>query len=120
MTKVRPLAPKFLEIVLGNKLFSFNPVLLYLFQKATENLFFIVLLMFSIFQLGRFKKHFPFFNFQDLLSVPDFLAGAMEDWGLVSFRSSYLLYDEKRVTLDQKKMITLVIAHELAHQVKSQ
>ena len=41
----------------------------------------------------------------------------MEDWGLVSFRSSYLLYDEKRVTLDQKKMITLVIAHELAHQV---
>ena len=53
----------------------------------------------------------------DLLSVPDFLAGAMEDWGLVSFRSSYLLYDVKRVTLEQKKMIALVISHELAHQV---
>eukprot|EP00795_Rhopilema_esculentum_P007813 gene7813-13677_t len=52
----------------------------------------------------------------DLLSVPDFLAGAMEDWGLVSFRSSYLIYDKEYVTLDQKKMITLVIAHELAHQ----
>jgi len=52
----------------------------------------------------------------DLLSVPDFLAGAMEDWGLVSFRSSYLLYDERRVTMDQKKMIALVISHELAHQ----
>lgn len=55
--------------------------------------------------------------FSDLLAVPDFLAGAMEDWGLVSFRSSYLMYEENLVTVDQKKMVTLVIAHELAHQV---
>eukprot|EP00794_Sanderia_malayensis_P004789 gene4789-5416_t len=52
----------------------------------------------------------------DLLAVPDFLAGAMEDWGLVSFRNSYLIFEENMTTTDQKKLVALVIAHELAHQ----
>ena len=53
----------------------------------------------------------------DLLAVPEFMAGAMEDWGLVSFRSAYIVYDEKLSTIEQKRQVTLVIAHELAHQV---
>ena len=49
--------------------------------------------------------------------MPEFMAGAMEDWGLVSFRSAYIIHDEKLSTIEQKRQVTLVIAHELAHQV---
>ena len=61
-------------------------------------------------------NHF-YFYISDLLSVPDFSAGAMEDWGLISFRSSLLIFDEKFSTIENKKTGALVIAHELAHQV---
>ena len=49
--------------------------------------------------------------------MPDFMAGAMEDWGLVSFRSAYLVFDEEIMTVESMRQVTLVIAHELAHQV---
>lgn len=52
----------------------------------------------------------------DLLAVPDFMAGAMEDWGLVSFRSAYLIFDKELMTVEYLRQVTLVIAHELAHQ----
>ena len=42
----------------------------------------------------------------------------MEDWGLVSFRSAYLIFDPTIMTVETMRQITLVIAHELAHQVK--
>lgn len=58
---------------------------------------------------------FPLFS--DLLAVPDFLNGAMEEWGLVMFRRSYLVYDEQFSSSDVKLKMTKVIAHELAHQV---
>jgi len=58
------------------------------------------------------------FCFLDLLAVPNFQAGAMEDWGLISFRSSLLVFDSKYSTIDYKRTGALVIAHELAHQVK--
>ena len=45
------------------------------------------------------------------------MAGAMEDWGLVSFRSAYLVFDEQVMTPESLRQVTLVIAHELAHQV---
>ena len=41
----------------------------------------------------------------------------MEDWGLVSFRTAYLIYDRELMTAESMRQITLVIAHELAHQV---
>ena len=53
----------------------------------------------------------------DLLAVPEFMAGAMEDWGLVSFRGAYLVFDEEVMTPESLRQVTLVIAHELAHQV---
>jgi len=52
----------------------------------------------------------------DMLAVPDFLIGAMEEWGLVMFRRSYLVYDEQFCSTGVKLAMTKVIAHELAHQ----
>ncbi|RMX39901.1 hypothetical protein pdam_00022441, partial [Pocillopora damicornis] len=52
----------------------------------------------------------------DLLAVPDFLNGAMEEWGLVVFRRALLVYDEQFTSTDAKVKMTKVIAHELAHQ----
>ena len=56
-------------------------------------------------------------SFPDMLAVPDFLIGAMEEWGLVMFRRSYLVYDEQFCSTGVKLAMTKVIAHELAHQV---
>jgi puromycin-sensitive aminopeptidase len=51
----------------------------------------------------------------DLVAVPDFEAGAMENAGAVFFRETLLLVDEKRATLREKKRAIEVICHELAH-----
>ncbi|XP_076397775.1 aminopeptidase N-like [Megachile rotundata] len=52
----------------------------------------------------------------DQISIKDFSAGAMENWGLVTYRESALLYEEGVTTLRSKQSITTVIAHEFAHQ----
>jgi len=49
------------------------------------------------------------------VALPDFEAGAMENWGLVTYRESALLVS-KEATLATKKSVALVIAHELSHQ----
>ncbi|KAF7660174.1 hypothetical protein LDENG_00286820 [Lucifuga dentata] len=51
----------------------------------------------------------------DLVAIPDFLAGAMENWGLITFRETSLLV-LKQSSLLQKQLVASVIAHELAHQ----
>ena len=51
----------------------------------------------------------------DQVAVPDFDAGAMENWGLVTYRESCLLIDET-TTLADKIQIATVITHELSHQ----
>ncbi|KAK5730403.1 hypothetical protein LTR15_000340 [Elasticomyces elasticus] len=52
----------------------------------------------------------------DLLAVHEFSHGAMENWGLITYRTTALLFDE--ATSDQKyrNRIVYVVAHELAHQ----
>jgi aminopeptidase N len=50
------------------------------------------------------------------LGLPDFSAGAMENWGLVTYREAALLLDPDNTTLDRKQYVATVIAHELAHQ----
>ncbi|MGB5695599.1 MAG: M1 family metallopeptidase [Polyangiales bacterium] len=52
----------------------------------------------------------------DLVAVPDFAAGAMENVGLITFREWLLLLDEESATEDQRRAFAYVLAHELAHQ----
>lgn len=49
------------------------------------------------------------------VALPDFEAGAMENWGLVTYRESMLLAS-KTATLGTKKSVALTVAHELSHQ----
>lgn len=51
----------------------------------------------------------------DLIAIPDFAVGAMENWGAITFRETALLLDEAG-GINQKRRIAEVIAHELAHQ----
>ncbi len=50
------------------------------------------------------------------VALPDFSAGAMENWGLVTYREAYLLLDPDNTSLEMKQLVATVIAHELAHQ----
>ncbi len=52
----------------------------------------------------------------DMIAIPDFESGAMENWGAVTYRETALLVDEKNSSLPNKQWTALVIAHELAHQ----
>lgn len=52
----------------------------------------------------------------DLIAVPDFASGAMENWGAITYRETALLYDEKHSSAANKQWVAIVIAHEIAHQ----
>ncbi|XP_017320538.2 glutamyl aminopeptidase [Ictalurus punctatus] len=52
----------------------------------------------------------------DKIAIPDFGTGAMENWGLITYRESNLLYDEKESSSYNKQRVASVIAHELVHQ----
>lgn len=51
----------------------------------------------------------------DLIAIPDFAAGAMENWGAVTYRETAILVDESLTSTANKQWVALVIAHELAH-----
>ena len=53
---------------------------------------------------------------QDLAAIPDFDAGAMENWGLITYRETLLLFDEENSSPADKESVTLVNAHEISHQ----
>ncbi|NXY22077.1 AMPN Aminopeptidase, partial [Atrichornis clamosus] len=52
----------------------------------------------------------------DQVGLPDFNAGAMENWGLVTYRENSLLFDAAYSSTGNKERVVTVIAHELAHQ----
>jgi aminopeptidase N len=52
----------------------------------------------------------------DMIAIPDFEAGAMENFGAITYRETDLLLDEKTASVDDKKEVALVVAHEMAHQ----
>ncbi|KAM0255025.1 hypothetical protein ACHAQJ_006173 [Trichoderma viride] len=52
----------------------------------------------------------------DLLAVHEFTHGAMENWGLVTYRTTQVLFDEKTSDSRYKNAVAYVVAHELAHQ----
>jgi len=68
--------------------------------------------------LARLQDYFdiPYpYGKLDLVAVPDFEAGAMENAGAVFFRETLLLLDPKTASLGERKRAAEVIAHELAH-----
>uniref|UniRef100_A0A8C2K7L6 Aminopeptidase n=1 Tax=Cyprinus carpio TaxID=7962 RepID=A0A8C2K7L6_CYPCA len=51
----------------------------------------------------------------DQIALPDFNSGAMENWGLVAYRETALLYDPRTSANGNKQRIVTVVSHELAH-----
>ena len=52
----------------------------------------------------------------DLIAISDFSAGAMENWGLVTYRETFVLVDPENTSLIRKQSIALTVGHEIAHQ----
>ena len=52
----------------------------------------------------------------DVLAVHEFTQGAMENWGLITYRTTAILFDEKNSDDRYRNRIAYVVAHELAHQ----
>ena len=69
--------------------------------------------------LGEYEKYFGIkypLPKLDMIAIPDFAAGAMENWGAITFREAILLYDPKTSSTRTKQYIAEVISHEIAHQ----
>lgn len=52
----------------------------------------------------------------DMIALPDFASGAMENWGCITYREQTMLVDPANSTLMNKQYVAMVVAHELAHQ----
>lgn len=52
----------------------------------------------------------------DMVALPDFASGAMENWGLITYREQCMLVDPNNTSLATKQYVAMVVAHELAHQ----
>lgn len=50
-----------------------------------------------------------------MAAIPDFVSGAMENWGLVTYREARLLYNNVTSSTATKRDIVNVICHEFAH-----
>ncbi|XP_077301531.1 uncharacterized protein LOC143922184 [Arctopsyche grandis] len=51
----------------------------------------------------------------DMIAIPSFASGAMENWGLITYRKTSLLFDETSTSIRSKKNIAITVCHELAH-----
>ncbi|XP_059141543.1 glutamyl aminopeptidase-like [Physella acuta] len=73
------------------------------------------------FSVETYKFFTDYFGMQDVvrkadhIAVPDFSSGAMENWGLVVYRETSLLYDRHVSSSHNKFTVTLIVAHEIAH-----
>ena len=68
--------------------------------------------------LNHFENYFNVpdpFPKQEKIAIPEFASGAMENWGLNTYRETNLLYHPNISDIDRKKQVATVIAHELSH-----
>ncbi len=69
--------------------------------------------------LAYFEEYFDYpypLNKLDLIAVPEFASGAMENWGAITFRENALLFYPDKSSKATQQRIAEVVAHELAHQ----
>ncbi len=64
---------------------------------------------------GYFGIHYPMPKL-DLIGIPDFEAGAMENFGAITYRETTLLLDDKDASTNARKHVAETVAHEMAHQ----
>ncbi|HEV2135247.1 MAG TPA: M1 family metallopeptidase [Terracidiphilus sp.] len=62
-----------------------------------------------------FGIHYPLKKL-DLIGIPDFEAGAMENFGAITFRETALLVDPKTASIGSQEVVALDVSHEMAHQ----
>lgn len=62
-----------------------------------------------------FKTPFPLKKL-DQIALPDFEVGAMENWGLVTYREAAMLSDPENRSISTEQYVSMVVAHELSHQ----
>jgi aminopeptidase N len=55
----------------------------------------------------------------DLVAIPDFAAGAMENWGLLLYRETALLANENTSSISTLRDVAATVAHEMAHLVRA-
>lgn len=52
-----------------------------------------------------------------MIAIPNFVSGAMEHWGLITYREVNMLYNESEASAANKQRVAVVVAHEIAHMV---
>jgi aminopeptidase N len=52
----------------------------------------------------------------DMVALPDFSSGAMENWGLITYRESVMWVHPANSGIETKQVVSLVVAHEISHQ----
>lgn len=63
------------------------------------------------------KKIVVRYYIPDLIAIPD-LGGAMENWGIITFRESAMLFDPITGSAADQKLVAMIVNHEVAHQVE--
>ncbi|KAF3426305.1 LOW QUALITY PROTEIN: hypothetical protein E2986_13349 [Frieseomelitta varia] len=86
-------------------------------QNAIENGKFALSIMKPLVSYFEGILHIPYqLPKLDMVALPDFVSGAMENWGLLTYKERNLLFDRELSTAASKQSIANVIAHEIAHQ----
>lgn len=55
----------------------------------------------------------------DLIGLPEFVSGAMENWGLVTYKETAILFSPTDSSSAEQRSIAGTIAHEIAHMVRN-
>ncbi|RMZ82863.1 hypothetical protein DV737_g1899, partial [Chaetothyriales sp. CBS 132003] len=85
-------------------------------QKEEDGLFSLEVAANTLaFYEKAFQAPFPLPK-MDMVAIPDFAAGAMENWGLITYRVVDLLFDQKTSGAATRERVAEVVQHELAHQ----